>query len=255
MSTWQLALVAILVVLLIGLAWRARRPAAQPTRAADRVDTVIGWPPRATVVMSRHERMAYDILLRAAPECTVLAQVSLSRFIEVPKRNSYADWLRRVGYQSVDFIVCNRATEVLAVVELQAQQPSELAQKRLSRIRRTLKAAQLPLHVWHEGLLPTVDAVRELLVPKQDAFATTAFSDGTAGTINTIGPGAGQPTTAELRPVPPVAEAQLHLEPDIASDGIPFDDLADEEASARREAPPSTWYGDLDSVRVPLDKR
>lgn len=249
MSTWQLALVAILVALLIGLVLRARRPAAQPTRAADRVDTVIGWPPRATVVMSRHERMAYDILLRAAPECTVLAQVSLSRFIEVPKRNSYADWLRRVGYQSVDFIVCNRATEVLAVVELQAQQPSELAQKRLSRMRRTLKAAQLPLHVWHEGLLPTVDAVRELLVPKQDAFATTA------GTADTVGAGTGQPTTADLRPAPPAAEPQLHLEPKTASDGIPFDDLAQEEALARREAPPSTWYGDLDSVRVPLDKR
>ena len=242
----QLLLVVAVIALVVGLAWRARRGTARTARPVDRIDTVIGWPPQATMVMSRQERIAFDTLRRAAPECIVLAQVSLSRFIEVPKRNSYADWLRRIGYQSVDFIICNRATEVLAVVELQAQQPSELALKRLARIRRIVKTVQLPLHVWREGQLPTVDEVRESLFPKHEA---PAFPSGT------IAPGAVYSDDPDTLPIPGRDESDLRLEPMTASGSIPFDDLAEEEARDRREAPPSTWYDDLDSVRVPLGKR
>ena len=48
MSTVQIGLAAALAVLLV-LAWWAlrRRDASRDERDADRIDTVIGWPPRA----------------------------------------------------------------------------------------------------------------------------------------------------------------------------------------------------------------
>ena len=113
--------------------------------------------------MNQRECAAYARLVDALPDHMVLAQVPLSRFLSVPKRNSYADWLRRIGYQCVDFAICDMAAQVIAVVELQAPGSSDRAQKRLARISRTLKAAQIPLQVWSEHALPNVEVARELL--------------------------------------------------------------------------------------------
>ncbi|MBC8057464.1 MAG: DUF2726 domain-containing protein, partial [Rhizobiales bacterium] len=182
MSTLQIALIVLVVALLLAWFWLRQRGAGGGTgskkaaKAADRIDTVTGWPPQATRVLGTQERIAFGTLVRALPEYMVLAQVPLARFINVPKRNSYADWLRRVGYQSVDFVICDMSAQVVAVVELQPPQQSERAHKRLTRITRTLKAAQLPLHVWRENALPSVDVAREALLPplvSAPAAATT----------------------------------------------------------------------------------
>ena len=175
MSTLQIALIALVIVLLLAWLWLRQRGGASSSgsgsasqkaeNTTDRIDTIIGWPPQATRVLSTQERLAFGTLVQALPEYMVLAQVPLSRFINVPKRNSYADWLRRIGYQSVDFVICDMSAQVLAVVELQPPQQSERARKRIVRLARTLKAAQLPLHVWRENALPSVDVAREALLP------------------------------------------------------------------------------------------
>ena len=250
MSTVQIGLAAALAVLLV-LAWWAlrRRDASRDERDADRIDTVIGWPPRATRVLSSPERMAFVTLVRAMPDHIVLAQVPLARFISVPKRNSYADWLRRVGYQSADFVICDTASQVVAVVELQPPQASERSRKRMARIARTLKAAQIPLHVWSDGNLPSVDAARLALVP--------APLGGTA---------AGTAT----KPLPPPAERGLGLpEAAVAAAATataalaaaapnPFDDTGRDSTQDERIEfldPPPTWYDELDSDAAPLGKR
>ena len=79
----------------------ARERAAGTGKSVDRIDTVIGWPPQPTRVLGTQERLAYSTLARALPEYMILAQVPLARFLNVPRRNSYADWLRRVGNQCV----------------------------------------------------------------------------------------------------------------------------------------------------------
>ena len=248
MSTVQIGLAAALAVLLV-LAWWAlrRRDASRDERDADRIDTVIGWPPRATRVLSSPERMAFVTLVRAMPDHIVLAQVPLARFISVPKRNSYADWLRRVGYQSADFVICDTASQVVAVVELQPPQASERSRKRMARIARTLKAAQIPLHVWSDGNLPSVDAARLALVPA---------------------PPGGTAAGTAIKPLPPPAERGLGLpEAAVAATAAtalaaaapnPFDDTGRDSTQDERIEfldPPPTWYDELDSDAAPLGKR
>ena len=67
-----------------------------PTRStpSDRIDTLIGWPPEATRILRTPERLAYSTLKLALPGYMILAQVPLARFLNVPKRNSYAEWMR-----------------------------------------------------------------------------------------------------------------------------------------------------------------
>ena len=238
MSTLQIVLGGLVVVLLLAWLWLRQRGdgsagrSRKAEKAADRIDTIIGWPPQATRVLSTQERLAFGTLVRALPEYIVLAQVPLSRFINVPKRNSYADWLRRIGYQSVDFVICDMSAQVVAVIELQPPQQSERARKRITRITRTLKAAQLPLHVWRENALPSVDVAREALLPRPAA---------------TPEPVKGAPAAAAMAATT------------AATARSPFEDTGrdstQDEMIEPLEPPPSTWFDDLDSDPVPLSKR
>lgn len=230
MSNLQIGLVALFVVLL--LAWlvlgRRAAPSRPAKRAADRIDTITGWPPQATRVLSKSDLAALAVLVQAVPEYLVLAQVPLARFVSVPKRNSYADWLRRVGYQSVDFIVCDLTAHVVAVVELQPAQLGDRARKRHDRIVRTLKAAGIPLHVWRESGLPPVQTVREALMPRAAEAAS---------------------------PPAAVAAAAAGTSPAAAFADTDREHPAGGESTEMLEPPPSTWFDDLDSDPVPLSKR
>jgi Protein of unknown function (DUF2726) len=236
MTTLQIALVVLAVALLLGWLWLRRRgseASAEASAPSERIDTLIGWPPQATRVLTSRERVAFSTLVRALPEYMVLAQVPMARFLSVPKRHSYADWLRRVGYQCVDFAVCDMAAQVIAVVELQDEkaQPSERARKRTARMLRSLQAANIPLLVWRNDALPSTAAARAAILPKPPAISAA---------INSTNPKAA--------PVVP-----------IAAGPNPFDEMdrdsTQDEMIELLEPPPSTWFDDLDSDLAPLAKK
>ena len=137
---------------------------------SDNLDTLTAWPPRVTRVLSNAERQTYDLLRHALPGCMILAQVPLQRFIKVPTRNSYAEWLRRVGQLNADFVVCDSHSQVMTVVEVEAEDddPSSRTRRRRERMLRVLKSAQVPVHVWRASALPSVGAIREAILPKAE---------------------------------------------------------------------------------------
>jgi len=108
----------------------------------------------------------------------ILAQVPLSRFLNVPKRYSYAEWMRRLGSQCMDFVICDVTSQVVAVVDVRASdaQVSDRLRRRLDRVARSLKAVNIPLHVWNEESLPSVEAARASIVPNAPAVPTEIAS-------------------------------------------------------------------------------
>ena len=100
--------------------WLAQRqnPSVRPETPAERLDTLAGWPPEPTRILRSSERLAFSTLKLALPGYLILAQVPLARFLTVPKRNSYAEWMRRLGNQCIDFVVCDVTSQVVAVVEV-----------------------------------------------------------------------------------------------------------------------------------------
>jgi hypothetical protein len=147
--------------------WLARQsPLPRQEPAGERLDTLAGWPPEPTRILRSSERLAFSTLKLALPGYLILAQVPLARFISVPKRNSYAEWMRRLGNQCVDFVVCDVTSQVIAVVEVRLDDKVKV---RLERVARSLKAAKIPLHVWNEERLPTIEAAREKLLPSAPA--------------------------------------------------------------------------------------
>lgn len=168
MSALQIAVVLGLVVLVFVFWMRRRRTRSETDDdPADRLDTIAAWPPTATRLLGTKEILAYKTLVRALPGHMILAKVPLARFVKVPSRHSYSEWLRRLGYQCADLVVCDMASEVIAVVNVRrpAAETSERAVKRHKRMARVLKAAEIPLHVWLEDELPTPERARELVLP------------------------------------------------------------------------------------------
>jgi hypothetical protein len=226
-----IALVLVLAVLLVW--WGVRNRAAHHSEGSpsDGLDTVAAWPPQATRVLTTQERQAYDLLRNALPAHMILAQVPLQRFLKVPTRNSYAEWLRRVGHLSADFVICDRHSQVIAVVELRNDDPiSGRARRRHDRMLKVLAAAQIPVHQWQSSALPGIDAAREAIAPS----APPAELPATASPVLRSAPG---------RP----ATNKPHLEAQIAAD------QAADDTGVVREPPPSTWFDDLDTGPAPLD--
>jgi hypothetical protein len=224
----------VLFVLLVLGAWLVTRQKPAPSnrgrdnaRALDGIDTVIGWPPQPTRVLTQAERRAYAVIREALPECMVLGQVPLARFLKVPTRYSYAEWLRRVGHLCVDLVVCDPDSQVIAVIQMRGSNDteSERSSRRLERIRRVLKGAGLELHVWRDGALPMPVVVREMLLHRPGALTT--------------GEGAATISTHTAHAPAKAIKQRLGIE-------IP------DEVVELREPPPTTWFDEF-SETSPAD--
>jgi Protein of unknown function (DUF2726) len=207
---------------------RARaKKADQPLR--DALDTVVAWQPEAARVMTAAEREAFDTLRKALPSHLVLAQVPLSRFLRVPRRHSYRDWLQRVGIVSADLLVCDSGSRVLAVVDVRGAQESQRSRQRHQRMADVLRAAGIRTLVWQDDNLPTAEQVRAQMIPVlQEIY-------GKAGTP------APQASVSKPLPLIPVAEME-----EILAEG----DAAMAHNDAVMEPVPSTFYDDFDAAPI-----
>ncbi|MGZ5207178.1 MAG: DUF2726 domain-containing protein [Caldimonas sp.] len=165
-----------LLSLLFLLRRRRRPPPRGGALAEERLDTLLAWPPEPTRVLTRAEGIAYGTMKRALPDHLILAQVPIARFLTVPKGNSYREWMRRLGGQCVDLVVCDLTSQVLAVVVVRPDdsQVSDLLRRRFERVPRSLRAAGIPLVVWNADALPSVEEALASLAPHLPATAEGA---------------------------------------------------------------------------------
>ncbi len=160
-STIAISMFAVAMILL--KLERHRAPVNPSRKPTDAMDTIEAWPPQTVRVLTLEERQAYDIVRRAMPRHLVLGQVPLSRFISVPTKNAYADWLQRVGRQSVDLLITDASSRPIAAIEVRGTAESQRSLKRHETLTRVLQAAGIPVHVWREGALPSAEqAYRQL---------------------------------------------------------------------------------------------
>jgi hypothetical protein len=230
-------LIALLVVLAAVVAgvmvMRARRASGESAgnKSLENLDTLHAWEPTPTRILTAQERLAYGVLVRALPEYMVLAQVPLSRFLKVPTRNSYTEWLSRVGQLCADLVVCDSSSTVVAIIDVRVppHQASDRSRKRHDRMKRVLKAAGIPLHVWIENALPTPDAAREAILPARD--------EGLRELPRAV-PNTPQAMSGKGLSLPTLDDETAGIKPD--------------EVIELGEPPPSTWFDNLESRPAPL---
>ena len=146
----------------------------------------------------------------------------LSRFIRVPTRNSYTEWVQRVGLLNADLLLCDAGSRVLGVIDIRVRDESERARKRHERMARVLESAGICVMTWHEDKLPTLAEARNLLAP----LAGTA-APGMRGTAS--------------RPMP------LETERSLAKILAAGDRAAAEQSAAEANEPvPSAFFEELE---------
>jgi hypothetical protein len=222
------SLVLAAVLLLVWYLMRSRRGSGGKTRRKkeEALDTLVSWHPQATRVLTNGERKAYSTLRAALPDHILLAQVPLARFLKVPTRHSYSEWSRRVGTISADLLVCDAASQVIAVVEIRSEgAESDRARQRQERMSRVLQAAGIPLYVWRETALPSVAVARGLILKDSDSQPPELARQRGAN-------GEKIPLSNQRTPV---------TSPDRA-----------DEDDEQLEPPSSTWFDDLNSQPAPL---
>lgn len=75
---------------------------------------------KAKQVLSQNEQKYYWALVKALPNHAVLAQVALSSFLEVKAsgESSHYSLFGKVSQKRADFVICDKAFNVLAVIEI-----------------------------------------------------------------------------------------------------------------------------------------
>lgn len=251
-----LALAAALA--LIALWWWMRRSGGRDVEPGDissprdkrveALDTVAGWPPEPTRVLNHTERKAHALLVRAVPECLILAQVPLARFIRVPTRNSYHEWMRRVGQLCADLVVCDEGAQVIAVVEIRRDpsKASDRSRKRHERMDRVLHQAGVRVMVWGEGNLPAPEVVRELVLSVPPGM----HSEEGAASVRTLEP--LQPLGMRTMPIPVQPKPKATLEEVLEE--LDHNEKVRRQTAALAEPPSSTWMDEFDSQPTPLGR-
>ena len=76
------------------------------------------WPYQPRRIMTDREQALYHRLREALPDCLVFTQVPLSQVLAVKYRTKNAQvWLKKLSQKSVDFVVCQADSSVLAVID------------------------------------------------------------------------------------------------------------------------------------------
>jgi very-short-patch-repair endonuclease len=165
MSTIVFLLIVVIAVIVVLAVLKAKSPGG----GADEV-----WPFYAKKPLSQPEQVLYFRLIQALPEHIVLAQVQLSRLLGVKKGNNYQAWFNRINRMSADFVVCNKDSSIVAVIELDdSTHQKEDRQAADAKKDKALTSAGIRIVRWQAKSIPDIATIQSTIMPniavKRDA--------------------------------------------------------------------------------------
>jgi very-short-patch-repair endonuclease len=156
MDTTVVILLVVALFILLAITKKVGRVAARGSRP---------WPFYAKRLLTQPEQVLYHRLVKSLPDHVVLAQVQVSRVLGVKKGFRFHEWNNRINRMSYDFVICDKASTVIAVIELDDK--SHESEHRVDADAKKNKAtidAGLRLIRWHVKSLPDELTIqRELL--------------------------------------------------------------------------------------------
>jgi hypothetical protein len=165
MNTTTMIVAALLVLALV---FWLRKKSGSPR--ADEDFSPADFRVRLTRPLTKNELKVLRLLQSALPECLLLPQVSLSRFMQVHENRSYHTWFHKVGRRCVDILICTSNGDVLGVVDLEdgASRSGDSANKAASqgtaRKVETLRRAKVPIWRFDPNNLPSHDLLRDMVL-------------------------------------------------------------------------------------------
>jgi len=137
------------------------------------------WPFYAKKPLSQPEQILYFRLVQALPEHVVLAQVQLSRLLGVKKGNNYQAWFNRINRMSADFVVCNKDSSIVAVIELDdATHQREARQAADAKKDKALTSADIRVIRWQVKAIPDIATIQSSILSGIPTIASNDLDDG-----------------------------------------------------------------------------
>jgi very-short-patch-repair endonuclease len=113
------------------------------------------WPYYVKRLLTQPEQVLYHRLVKSLPNHVVLAQVQMSRVLGVKKGFRFHEWNNRINRMSYDFVICDKAATVIAVIELDDKShESEHRRDSDAKKSKATTDAGLRLVRWHVKSLP-----------------------------------------------------------------------------------------------------
>ena len=126
------------------------------------------WPFYAKKPLSQPEQILYFRLVQALPAHIILAQVQLSRLLGVKKGNNFQAWSNRINRMSADFVVCNKDSSIVAVIELDdATHQRNDRQAADAKKNKALGSAGVQVVRWQAKTLPDISTIQSTFTPKR----------------------------------------------------------------------------------------
>jgi hypothetical protein len=151
------------VLIIGGLVFVLLMVAALILRTRRGVGTEV-WPFVAKKALTEPEQILYFRLVKALPDCMVLAQVQLSRVLGVAKGANFGQWNNRINRLSLDYLVCLKDSTAVAAIELDDSSHNRTDRKEAdARKAKALASAGVPLLRWSVSALPTEEAIRNAI--------------------------------------------------------------------------------------------
>lgn len=124
------------------------------------------WPFYAKKPLSQPEQVLYFRLIQALPDHIILAQVQLSRLLGVKKGNNFQSWNNRINRMSADFVVCNKDSSIVAVIELDdSTHQREDRQAADAKKDRALASADIRIVRWQAKSIPDIASIKTTFIP------------------------------------------------------------------------------------------
>lgn len=157
MNSILLLLIVVVAVIVVFVVLKAKSQGGASDEA---------WPFYAKKPLSQPEQVLYFRLIQALPEHIILAQVQLSRLLGVKKGNNYQAWSNRINRMSADFVVCNKDSSIVAVIELDdATHQREDRQTADAKKDKALASAGVRIVRWQAKSIPSIAAIQSALMP------------------------------------------------------------------------------------------
>jgi Protein of unknown function (DUF2726) len=167
---WPAGIAAVsIVVTLALLAWFVMQRAAPVVHSGrQRPFRMEDWQPRTMRPLTPDELRVLKLLRKALPECLLMPQVALARFLSVHQNRSYNQWFGSVGRRCVDFLLCSEQGDVLGVIQLQSSKAKALSEGTIRKLK-ALEMAHIPVWQMAKDDLPDVQALRAMVMPELHA--------------------------------------------------------------------------------------
>ena len=112
-------------------------------------------------LLNNGEKQLYFLMCNGMPKFIVLAQVSMSQIFHIKESEKYKQ-IGEIGRKSVDFLICRKDFSIVAAIELNSKYHDNWKQRMSDETKkRTLEEAGIPLLIYRQGELPTIESLRK----------------------------------------------------------------------------------------------